>query len=62
MEKYILSPDDSYNLYKILFEVIKIFDQNNIKYWATCGTFLGAIRCKGIIKWDDEGNLIIVRP
>jgi phosphorylcholine metabolism protein LicD len=48
MENYILSDDDSFNLYKILHEVVKIFEKNNIVYWATCGTFLGAIRCKGI--------------
>lgn len=60
MENYILSDDDSFNLYKILHEVVKIFEKNNIVYWATCGTFLGAIRCKGIIKWDDDIDLCVL--
>ena len=60
MEKYILSPEDSYNLYKLLYEVVKILDQNNIPYWASGGTFLGAIRCKGIIKWDDDLDLCVL--
>ena len=60
MEDYILSPDDSFSLYKILYRVIKIFEKNNILYWATGGTFLGAIRCKGIIKWDDDLDLCVL--
>jgi phosphorylcholine metabolism protein LicD len=60
MENYILNPDESYNLYKLLYEVIKLFDQNNIQYWACGGTFLGAIRCKGIIKWDDDLDLCVL--
>lgn len=54
MENYILSSDDSFNLYKLLYRVVKILENNNITYQASGGTFLGAIRCKGIIKWDDD--------
>jgi phosphorylcholine metabolism protein LicD len=60
MENYILSEDDSFNLYKLLHSVVKIFEKNNIIYWASGGTFLGAIRCKGIIKWDDDLDLCIL--
>lgn len=60
MEDYILSPDDSFSLYKILYRVIKIFEKNNILYWTSGGTFLGAIRCKGIIKWDDDLDLCVL--
>ena len=60
MENYILSDDDSYNLYKLLYEVVRLFEKNNISYWATCGTLLGAIRCKGIIKWDDDIDLCVL--
>jgi len=60
MENYILSPDDSFNLYKLLHRVVRIFEKNNIKYWASGGTFLGAIRCKGIIKWDDDLDLCVL--
>jgi len=60
MEDYILSDTDSYNLYKLLHRVIKIFEENDIPYWASGGTFLGAIRCKGIIKWDDDLDLCVL--
>jgi phosphorylcholine metabolism protein LicD len=60
MEDYILSSNDSFSLYKILYRVIKIFEKNDILYWATGGTFLGAIRCKGIIKWDDDLDLCVL--
>jgi phosphorylcholine metabolism protein LicD len=60
MENYILSEEDSFNLYKLLHRVIKILEQNDIPYWASGGTFLGAIRCKGIIKWDDDLDLCVL--
>ena len=60
MEDYILSEDDSYNLYKLLHRVVRILEKNDIPYWASGGTFLGAIRCKGIIKWDDDLDLCVL--
>lgn len=60
MEDYILSDTDSYNLYKLLHRVVKILEKNDIPYWASGGTFLGAIRCKGIIKWDDDLDLCVL--
>jgi phosphorylcholine metabolism protein LicD len=41
--------------------LVKILEQNNIVYWASGGTFLGAIRCKGIIKWDDYLDICILQ-
>ena len=60
MENYILSDDDSFNLYKLLHRVIRLLEKNDIPYWASSGTFLGAIRCKGIIKWDDDLDLCVL--
>ena len=60
MENYILSQDESFNLYKLLHRVVKILEKNDIIYWACGGTFLGAIRCKGIIKWDDDLDICIL--
>jgi phosphorylcholine metabolism protein LicD len=60
MENYILSDDDSFNLYKLLHRVIRLLEKNDIPYWASGGTFLGAIRCKGIIKWDDDLDLCVL--
>lgn len=60
MENYILSEDDSYNLYKLLHRIVRLLEKNNIIYWACGGTFLGAIRCNGIIKWDDDSDLCVL--
>jgi len=51
---YFLTNDESYNLYKMLYEIIRILEVNGVEYWVCGGTFLGAIRSGGIIKWDDD--------
>lgn len=41
-------------LYQIMYDFHMIMTNNNVKYWADAGTFLGAIRHEGIIPWDDD--------
>ena len=43
--------NDLYGIYKIVKEYLNKFE---LKWWATGGTLLGAIRHKGIIPWDDD--------
>lgn len=52
-------------LKEIEFELLKKFDafckENNIKYYLSHGTLLGAIRYKKFIPWDDDVDLLIPR-
>ena len=47
-------------LYQLMYDADRILDLANIKYWVDGGTFLGTIRHKGIIPWDDDLDIGIL--
>lgn len=46
---------------KLLSEFDSLCRENNIPYFATCGTLLGAARHGGFIPWDDDIDLGMMR-
>jgi len=45
----------------LLVEFDRVCKKHNIQYFANGGTFLGAIRHKGFIPWDDDVDLMMTR-
>lgn len=47
---------------KMLKESVSFFNNNDITYYIWAGTYLGAVRHKGFIPWDDDIDLAMTRP
>lgn len=47
------------NLYTILRDVTQILEENNLEYFISFGTLLGAVRHGGLIPWDTDMDIIV---
>ena len=47
---------------RLLSKLIDVCQKNNLKVFATGGTLIGAVREKGYIPWDDDIDVVMLRP
>lgn len=48
-------------IYKAFLEFKRICKEHGLRYWASGGTLIGAMRHKGFIPWDDDMDLYMHR-
>lgn len=50
-----------HHIYDAFLEFKRICAENNLRYWASAGTLIGAVIHKGFIPWDDDMDIIMPR-
>ena len=61
-EKLLSLKEIQYEEKEMLKKVVDFFNEQDMTYYLWAGTFLGAVRHKGFIPWDDDIDLAMTRP
>ena len=61
MEKDLDLRDIQLEAFKILLSFVDVCKKNNLTYYISGGTYLGAVRHKGFIPWDDDIDVAMPR-
>lgn len=48
-------------LLEVALEIKRVCEENDIRYFLCCGSFLGAVRHQGFIPWDDDLDVGMLR-
>ena len=59
--RYNITKGQARRLYRTMKDLNDILLSNNISYWVTGGSLIGALRHRGIVPWDDDGDICIMR-
>lgn len=57
----LLTKRESNGLYRVLKLTHDLLVQHKVKYWLSGGTLLGAVRHSGVIPWDDDGDIHVMK-
>jgi hypothetical protein len=59
--QYNITKQQSNRLYQTIKDIHDVFVKNDIGYWVTGGTLIGALRHRGIVPWDDDGDICMMK-
>ena len=58
--KYNITKKQANGLYRTMKDLHDILTSNDVAYWVTGGSLIGAVRHRGIVPWDDDGDVCIM--